>query len=551
VLQAALPADDYCPGAKAPLNPRASLGTLCIRKVRIVMKISHLLLGALLLCGVCAQARADTTLEVVLEAEVTTVDPYFTTAYITRTFGYMVYDTLFAMDSKGQIKPQMVDSYTVSDDRMSYRFTLRDGLKWHDGTPVTAADCVASLKRWGPRDGLGRLLTAATESLTVENAKTFTLKLKQPFGLVIDALGKPSSATPFMLPERLANVPGATKLTEVMGSGPFIFRADLWRPGDSMTLDRNPNYLPRAEPADFLSGGKVAKVDHIHLRVIPDGSTAASALQSGEVDYLQYIPFDLIGPLQKDKRVKVLGFDGIQMFMGYYSLNLSVKPFNDPAVRQVLWKAVDQSTVLQGLGVPEDFSRTCHSYFICGSALETAAGAEVAANPSAESARAALAKTAYDGTPVVVMQASDIEALKVSSQILADMLRNAGFKVDLQAVDWGTLLARRLKKEGWNAFGVTAAGFDLSSPLTAFYFINNCLDFPGWVCDPRITDGAKRFAAAATLDQRKAIASEIQIAGYEATPAVLWGQFAQPAGYRATLRNLIPSSIPVFWNVEK
>ena len=280
------------------------------------------------------------TLNAVLEAEVVTLDPHYTTAYISRTFGYMVFDTLFGMDTAGVIKPQMVDRYDTSPDGLTWTFVLRDGLRFHDGAPVTAEDCVASLKRWGSRDGFGRRLFEATASLEAADPRTFVLKLKQPFGLVLDALGKPSSITPFILPARLAKTPGTERITEIVGSGPFRFRQDLYKPGDSMQLDRNPDYKPRPEPSDFLSGGKVAKLDGIVLKVIPDGSTAASALMRGEIDYLQYAPFDLVPTLEKAPGIHVQGFTGAQMFMGWYRFNSASKPFDDPAIRRVLWKLV-------------------------------------------------------------------------------------------------------------------------------------------------------------------------------------------------------------------
>ena len=492
------------------------------------------------------------TLNAVLEAEVVTLDPHFTTAYISRTFGYMVFDTLFAMDTAGNIKPQMIDRYETSADGLTWTFTLRDGLNFHDGTPVTAEDCVLSLKRWETRDGFGRRLLEATASLDALDTKTFRLILNRKFGLVLDALGKPSSVTPFILPARLARTPGTEKITEIVGSGPFKFRQDLYRPGDSMQLDRNAAYVPRSEPADFLSGGKVPKLDSIVLKVIPDGSTAASALMRGEVDYLQYAPFDLIPQLEKAPGIHVQGFTGAQMFMGWYRLNQASKPFDDPEIRRVLWKLIDQKESLAALGIDAKYTvPDCHSFWMCGTPLSTNAGDKVAENPSVDAARAALKATKYAGEKVVILQATDIEALKVSSELLADKMRRIGFNVELVATDWGTLLSRRSNKEGWAAFGVTAAGFDLASPLTHFYVANNCADYAGWQCDARVTKLFPEFIAATTLEERKRISAELQEAVYDSTPSVMWGQFAQPAAWRSTLRNVIPSSIPVFWAMEK
>ena len=239
-------------------------------------------------------AHAAGNLVAVLEAEIVTLDPHFSTAYISRTFGYMVFDTLFAKDSKGEIKPQMVQDWKVSADGLTYSFTLRDGLKWHDGQPVTAADCVASLRRWGTRSALGRRIFAITASLEPTDAKTFVLTLKEPSGLVIDALGNPVSPVAFMMPERIAKTPGDQRITEIVGSGPFVYSKADHRTGDRMILKKFADYVPRPEPADFLAGGKRVNIDTLEIRVIPDGATAASALQAGEIDFMQYAPFDLL-----------------------------------------------------------------------------------------------------------------------------------------------------------------------------------------------------------------------------------------------------------------
>jgi peptide/nickel transport system substrate-binding protein len=513
----------------------------------------RLLLGGIVVAcsSLLSPVRAEKNVTAVLEAEVVTLDPHFTTAYITRTFDYLIFDTLFAADSNLKIHPQMVDTWKESDDHLTWTFTLRDGLKWHDGGPVTATDCVASLKRWGPRDGLGRMLMAATASMEVVNDKTFTIHLKEPFPLMLDALGKPSSIVPFMIPARLAQTPGGQQITEMDGSGPFIFRKDLWKPGDMMVLDRNPNYVPRPEPADFLSGGKKVNIDRLTIKVIPDAATQASALLAGEIDYLQYVPFDWIPRLQRDSHIKLMGFGGIQMFQGNYRVNAANGPFSDPAVRRVLWKLVDQNAVQQAVGIPTgEFLPSCHSFWMCNTPLSTDAGSE-AAKYSIEDARAELKKTNYKGEPVVVLTATDNNVIVAASSVLVDSLKKAGFTVDDQDTDWATVLVRRAKKEGWSIFPVYSSGFDQASPLTHFYVSNNCVDYAGWSCDPRITKLLPEFGRAATLDDRRKIAEEIQRVEYETVPSVMWGQFTEPAAYRTKLTGVIPSSIPLFWGMDK
>ena len=161
-------------------------------------------LAALLLPMAGHAQSAGKTLNFIPEADLKSLDPIWTTAYITRNYGYMVYDTLFALDEHFAVQPQMVETWTLSDDKLTYRFTLRDGLKWHDGTPVRPADCIASLERWMKRDVLGQTLPGVIGEMNVVDAKTFTITLKKPFPLLLEAIGKLSSNVPFMMPERVA-----------------------------------------------------------------------------------------------------------------------------------------------------------------------------------------------------------------------------------------------------------------------------------------------------------------------------------------------------------
>ena len=200
-----------------------------------------------LLAGALAPAQAE-TLRVVMHSDLKIVDPIWTTAYISRNHGYMIYDTLFAMNENFEPQPQMVDRYTVSDDELTYTFVLRDGLKFHDGAPVTADDAVASLKRWAARDTMGQLLMKFVKGFTVADPKTFTLELTEPYGLVLLSLAKPSSNVPFIMPKRVAGTPPTEQIADYTGSGPFVFKADAWRPGVVAVYEKFDGYVPRQEP---------------------------------------------------------------------------------------------------------------------------------------------------------------------------------------------------------------------------------------------------------------------------------------------------------------
>ena len=506
--------------------------------------------AAVTMAGLTGQAHAaPSRVTAVLESEVVILDPHATTAAITRTFGYHVFDTLFSMDSAGAIHPQMVDSFRTSPDQLTWDFTLRPGLAFHDRAPVTAADCVASLRRWAPLDSLGRMLLAALDTIAVKDASTFTITLKRPFPLMLDVLGKPNAPVPFIMPERILPAAKGERIKEIIGSGPFAFDAARWRTGDTMVLTRNAQYVPRPEPVDFVSGGKRVLIDELVLKTIHDDATSANALIAGEIDYMQYLPFDWLGKLEAANSLSIMSLSGVDMFQGNFRLNHASGPFANPDVRRVLWQLVDQDETLQAIGIPDRYRvKTCPSFWMCDTPLDSRVGAE-AARFSVDAAREALKRTAYKGEPVVMLQIAG-SISKTAGEVLADHMTAAGFNVQVEVMDWGTVLARRAKRDGWSLFPVYANGIDMDSPLTHFYVANNCADYPGWSCDAAMSKLLEDFAAAPDMPARRKIADQIQAAAYRLTPSVMWGQFSRPAGYGKRLKNMVISSFPMFWRVE-
>src|SRR5262245_53552949 len=283
--------------------------------------------------AVGAPARAQTpkrggTLRINYLYDLRILDPIYTFSYVTRDHGYMVYDTLFAADANLKIQPQMVEKYTASRDQMKWSFALRDGLQFHDGQPVTAEDCVVSLQRWGKKDPLGKLMLAATGKLAATDRKTFVLELKQPFGLVLDALGKPSSNVPFIMPARLAATSENEQVKDPIGSGPYRFVKDEWRPGHQVVYERNPNYVPRSEAPSGAAGGKHVHLDRVVWRYMPDPATAAAALEAGELDYWASSPIDYVARYEKSSNLTVFVADSLG-YVGWVRPNHLHPPFNN------------------------------------------------------------------------------------------------------------------------------------------------------------------------------------------------------------------------------
>jgi peptide/nickel transport system substrate-binding protein len=503
-------------------------------------------------------SAAGKTITAVMHSDLRIIDPIFTTAYITRDHGYMVYDTLLATDSNFKIQPQMAD-WKVSDDKLTYTFTLRDGLKWHDGAPVTAEDCVASLKRWGKVDGMGQKLMDFTASIEATDPKTITLKLKEPYGLVLESIGKPSSRVAFMMPKRLAETPPDKQIPEQIGSGPFKFVASEFQPGVKSVYEKNTDYVPRKEASSWTAGAKVVKVDRVEWITMSDAQTAVNALQSGDIDFLENPPFDMLPILEgnKDLKVEVLNKFGFQT-LG--RMNFLYPPFDNVKVRRAAFLALNQKDVLDALVGNPAYYKICGAFFVCGTPLETEVGAEslVKGNGMAE-AKKELAESGYDGTPVVIMAPGDVVTLKAQPVVSAQLLREAGFKVDLQATDWQTVVSRRAsqkppKEGGWNMFFTNWVSADVDNPVSNLSIGGQGKKggWFGWAEDAKIETLRDQFARSSTLDEKKKIAADIQKEAYEQVIYVPLGQYLIPTAWRKSLTGVIDGpATPVFWNVDK
>lgn len=480
------------------------------------------------------------------------------TAYIYRDFGYMVYDTLLSEDSSFKIHPQMAE-YKISDDKLTYTFTLRDGLKWHDGTPVTAEDCVASLQRWGKADSMGQKLMDFTASIEATDAKTITLKLKEPYSLVLESIGKPSSLVPFMMPKRLAETPPGTPIPEMIGSGPFKFVQAEFQPGVKAVFVKNTDYVPRKEAPSWTSGGKVVKVDRVEWITMPDAQTAVNALQAGDIDFMEIPSFDILPVLKANKEIKVDVLDKIG-FQTVGRMNFLFPPFDNVKVRRAAFLAMNQKNVLDALIGNPDYYKLCGAAFVCGTPLATEVGAEVVVKGDGMAeAKKALAESGYDGTPVVIMAPGDVVTLKAQPIVAAQLMKEAGFKIDLQATDWNTIVSRRtsqkpIKEGGWNMFFTNWNGADLSNPIVNFAIGGKGTKggWFGWAENAKIESLKNDFVRAATPEDQKKIATEIQKEAWDQVIYLPLGQFTQPSAWRTSLSGVLDGpATPIFWNIDK
>ena len=504
-----------------------------------------------------AQPARTSTLRFVPQANLTALDPIWTTAIVTQMHGYHVYDTLFAMDGQLRPQPQMAEGHEVSADGRTWRIKLREGLRFHDGEPVRAADCAASLARWAKRDPFGQILAERVDEWRAADDRTLEIKLKRPFALMLEALAKPDANVPFIMPARLAQTDANTQVSEVVGSGPFRFVRDEFVSGSRVVYAKFDDYRPRSEPADGAAGGKIAHFPRVEWQILPDPATAAAALQAGEVDWLDQPLPDLIPTLQRNRQVQVdvLNPYGIMSIM---RLNHLQAPFNDLRTRQAVALAVDQSEYMRAtLGDDRSIWRECHSLFPCGTPLGTEDLSPLNAPPrSLDRAKAALQASGYKGEKVVIINPTDFPLIGPHGQITADRLRRIGMNVELAETDWGTVVQRRVRSEpvergGWSIFHTYGSALAYLNPAVSSLVKGpGATGWFGWYTSPKAEELVQAWLDAPNAERQLSLANELNKLAQDDVATVPLGQFVMRTAYRRNLTGFLKGSMPYPWGVR-
>ncbi|MGX5832288.1 ABC transporter substrate-binding protein [Mesorhizobium sp. 43Arga] len=503
-----------------------------------------------------AAPSAARTVRMVM-GDLSVFDPVVTTATITANHGLVVYDTLFALDSKLTPQPQMIGRWGGSDDKKTYTFELRDGLGWHDGTPVTAADCVASIRRWAQVDPGGKLIMERARDVSKKDDKNFTIALKEPLGILIDILAKVAPPCLYIMRQKDASRPATEQVTANIGSGPFKFNEALAKPGSNFTYDRNEKYVPRNEPADGLAGGKVVNVDRVIWDNISDQQTAFAALQSGEVDFLSAPPADLYSAIESDANLalQVLNKSGSVYFM---RMNCLQKPFDNVKARQAMLHLIDQEAFMRTSFPPEYISAVTsifgnHTPY---SNDENTGWYKKGGDP--EKAKQLFKEAGYAGEKVVILQSTDWPEASNCSQLLAATLRKIGVNAELAPSDWGGLVARRanngpVENGGWSIFITNESDYERSDPVgNPTLSANGEKGWFGWPKSDEYEALRAKWSNVDTLEERKALARKMQQEYWNFAGTVLLGEVVSPIARRKALTGLIgmPAILPM-WNMQK
>jgi peptide/nickel transport system substrate-binding protein len=502
-----------------------------------------------------ARAATQTTLRFIPVIDLTFVDPIYAGAFVTRNHGYMVYDTLYGMNLAMEPSPQMLSGHLVSEDGRQWDLSLRDGLLWHDGSKVLARDCTASIRRWAKRDAFGAALMDATDELSAPDDRTIRFRLKRPFPLLPTALGKPALQAPFMMPERLAVQDAFKPLTEVVGSGPFRFVADERVQGARNVYARFDGYVPRqGGKTEWTAGPKIVHYDRVVWTTMPDAATGAASLQSGEQDWQETAPHDLMPLLKKAAGVstRILDPRGYTCMM---RLNHLHPPFDNPAVRRAVLRAVDQSAFMTAVaGDDPQYQVAPLGYFAPGTPMASDVGLDVFRGPrDVARSQADIKAAGYAGAKVAVLVPMNSTVQKPLGDVAGDLLRRLGFEVEVVATDFGGVLQRQVKREpvaqgGWSAGVANWQGIDWLTPVgnTSLRGDGSAV---GFYRSDRMEQLRQQWLEATDIAVQQRICHEIQTLAIEEVPYIPVGEYLQPTAYRSNISGILDGTA-VFWNVK-
>ncbi|HUA54608.1 MAG TPA: ABC transporter substrate-binding protein [Candidatus Sulfotelmatobacter sp.] len=525
-------------------------------KRRAFLRSTALVAAGALAAPVRSARAATRALRFVPTSDLANFDPIWSPAYVARNAGLLVWDMLYGVDRALRPQRQMVESEELSADGLTWTFRLRPGLAFHDGAPVLARDAVASINRWAAREPMGGTIKAIENELVALDDRTFRWSLRKPFPKLLLALGKITTPCCFIMPARIAATDPFKPIGEYVGSGPMRFARDEWVPGGRAVFERVPSYVPRPEPASWLAGGKRILVDRIEWLVMPDPSTAAAALLSGEVDWLERAIPDVLPMLQENRDLTVDIADPLGG-VGVLLLNHLFPPFDDVRARRAMLMAISQADYMHVfVGDDDRLWKQMPGYFTPGTPLYTDAGGDILEGPrKLDAAKRLLAESGYAGAPVTVMAAQDLPAHRAWGDVTVALLKRLDVEVEYVAVDWGTLIARRMRKSppdqgGWNLCITSLAGVDCADPTNKLIRARGDLPVNGWANSPPVEAEVGAWFDAASLDEERAAVRRLNKVALDYVVYAPLGCFLGHVAWRKTVTGIEQAPVPLFWNVR-
>ena len=505
-----------------------------------------------------AQPAQNRVLKMVPQANLTSLDPIWTTANITRNHGHRIYDSLYGLDANFAPQPQMAEGHVVEDDGKRVTITLRQGLKFHDGQPVRAQDVVPSINRWMKRNPFGQKLATVVDALEVVDDRRLRFRLKRAFPLLFKALGQVSNSPAFIMPERLANTDPFQQVREAIGSGPFRFKADEFNSGSLVVYERNRDYVPVPSGTPSLTAGpKIAHFDRVEWHIIVDAATAAAAIQTGEIDWYEQPPPEIQQLLRRNRNVTVEAIDPLPL-TGILRFNHLHAPFNDKKLRQSILPAISQEDFMQAVvGTDPSIYRTGVGLFTPGTPLANDAGLAPLSGPrSLDRAKALMREAGYTNQPMRLIGPTDILAPAAMTQVGADLVRRLGYNADIVLTDWGTTVTRRASREpvdrgGWSMLFTAFSSVDFADPAAHFPMRGNGTGaWFGWPSVPKLEELRDAWFEAPDLATEQRLAREMQTVAMDELPYIPVGSYLSMTALRRNLTGRVPG-LALYWGIRR
>lgn len=475
------------------------------------------------------------TITVATVGEPTTLDPMVTTADLVGAITMHVFETLYTFGDGLTIVPLLAESDPIiTDGGKTYTIKLRQGVKFHDGSVMTSADVLASFDRWKAVADRGKTAWSYLTSVTAPDAHTIELKLKEPYAPLLALLSLNNNAAAIMPASNQAN-----PMTKYIGTGPYTIKER--RPDQFVVLARFPDYTPRSDKPTGYGGRRTAYIDEIRYVPVPDPNTRVEGSLSGQYDYADSLPVAAMPRLQGQKEVTPV----LQKNFGYPTISINNKGglLTNMTLRQALFAAVNNEDMLKAAFGSTEFYTLSGSLYPEGFRFHTKEGIEAFNQNNPAKARELAAKAGYKGEPIRFLTTTQFDHFYKIALVATETWRKAGFNIDLQVVDWGTLLTRR-NNPALYEMSTVGAPF-LAEPSLTFTAGS---ERPGWWSSEAKDRVVGAFNAESDPAKRAAMFGEVQKLIYAEVPYIKVGDYNVLRAKSNRLQGVIPSSWSYFWN---
>jgi peptide/nickel transport system substrate-binding protein len=476
------------------------------------------ILGASILIAAPAIAqetpRQGGILKAAIIGEPPTLDTHTTTATIAYQLAWHIFETLYTYDRQYQPIPHLAEGHTVTPDGRRYTIALRKGVKFHNGKELTAADAAASVNRWGRLHTTGKTIFKSVEAVEAKDPHTLVIHLKEPSGSLLFALASPYLA---IHQKSVIDAAGEQPIKDYVGTGPFRFVEH--RPDRHIRLARFKEYSARAEPPDGLGGKRTAYVDEIRFVPVPDVAVRIAGVESGEYHFGQTLKPDQYDRLKANPKIELPIVKPAAWITAAPNHKQGV--MTNKKIRQAMQAALDMEPVMQGaLGHKAFFRVDGALYFPEQGVFHSQVGVTGYNLKNKERARALLKEAGYAGQPVRWITTKEYDYMYNSAVVAKQQMEDVGFKVDLQVLDWATVVQRRSKPELWDVF-TTGITFNPDPALTS----NLQCNWPGWWCHEEKERLLAELIRESDPKKRRAIIERIQAVFYEDVGRIKMGDF--------------------------